>query len=130
MKRIFSLTPMAVVASAVLGGGGCGVGAPHRYTPAGPEWVWFAEFRGYEQWENVAVSATGTSLKSIQANPVMMGAYKAGVPGNGQVFPDGSKIVKIEWLKQKNPRSPYFVEVPQTLKSISFIEKDTQRFPA
>jgi hypothetical protein len=31
-------------------------------------------------------------LKVIVANPTMIKAYKAGVPGNGQPFPDGSKI--------------------------------------
>jgi len=46
--------------------------------------------------------------------------------------PDGlafSKIAKIEWIKEKNPVSPYFVEIPQTLKSVSFIVKDSKRFP-
>jgi hypothetical protein len=41
----------------------------------------------------------------------------------------GSKIVKIEWLSKKNPVSPYFVMVPDTLKSVSFIEKNSKRFP-
>jgi hypothetical protein len=104
--------------------------AQDRYTLSIPDGLSFAEFRGYERWQNVAVSNTASSVKSIQANPVMIGAYQAGVPGNGQLFPDGAKIVKIEWLKQRNPQSPYFVEVPQTLKSISLIEKDTARFPA
>jgi hypothetical protein len=38
-------------------------------------------------------------------------------------------VVKIEWSKKKNSVSPYFVEVPDTLKSVSFIEKDSRRFP-
>jgi len=59
----------------------------------------------------------------------MMSAYREGVPGNGKLFPDGSKIVKIEWVKKKNPVSPYFVEVPDTLKSLAFIVKDSKRFP-
>ena len=54
----------------------------------------------------------------------MIRAYKEGIPDNGKPFPEGSKIVKIEWIK-----SPYFVEVPDTLKSLSFIEKDSKRFP-
>jgi Cytochrome P460 len=37
--------------------------------------------------------------------------------------------VKIEWTAKKNTESPYFVMVPNTLKSVSFIEKDTKRFP-
>ena len=54
---------------------------------------------------------------------------KEGIPGNGKPFPDGSMIVKIEWTKEQNSVSPYFVEVPDTLKSVSFIEKDSKRFP-
>jgi len=65
----------------------------------------------------------------IVANPAMINAYRGGIPGNGKHFPDGSKIAKIEWTSKKNPESPYFVMVPDTLKSVSFIEKDTKRFP-
>lgn len=59
----------------------------------------------------------------------MIKAYQEGIPDNGKPFPEGSKIVKIEWIKKRNPVSPYFVEVPDTLKSLSFIEKDLKRFP-
>ena len=59
----------------------------------------------------------------------MINSYKEGVPGNGRPFPEVSMIVKIEWFKKRNPVSPYFVEVPDTLKSVSFIEKDSKRFP-
>ncbi|HEV2186432.1 MAG TPA: cytochrome P460 family protein, partial [Stellaceae bacterium] len=37
--------------------------------------------------------------------------------------------MKIEWTAKKNDESPYFVMVPDALKSLSFIEKDTKRFP-
>src|SRR5262249_42192524 len=56
-------------------------------------------------------------------------AYREGVPANGKLFPDGSKITKIEWSFKKNDASPYFVTVPDTLKTVAFIEKDTKRFP-
>jgi hypothetical protein len=59
----------------------------------------------------------------------MIAAYKEGIPGNGKPFPEGSKIVKIEWIKEKNSVSPYPVEIPKTLKSVSVIEKDSERFP-
>jgi hypothetical protein len=124
------ITAATVIAVSLVGIGGIAWAAQDRYTLAIPDGLSFAEFRGYERWENVAVSATASSVKSIQANAVMIRAYKAGVPGDGQRFPEGSKVVKIEWLKQKNPQSPYFVEIPQTLKSISLIVKDTKRFPA
>src|SRR5437868_10219897 len=59
----------------------------------------------------------------------MINSYKEGVPGNGRPFPEVSMIVKIEWFKKRNPVSPYFVEVPDTLKSVAFIEEDSKRFP-
>jgi len=37
--------------------------------------------------------------------------------------------VKIELTFKKNPVSPYFVQVPDTLKAVATIEKDTTRFP-
>jgi hypothetical protein len=89
----------------------------------------FGDFRGYENWENVAVSQTETLLKVILANDVMMKAYRQGLPADGKLFPDGSKIVKIEWNPKKNTVSPYFVMVPDTLKSVSFILKESKRFP-
>ena len=60
-------------------------------------------------------------------NALMINAYKEGIPANGKPFPEGSMIVNIEWSK-KEPYVPYFVEVPDTLKSVSFIEKDSKRF--
>jgi hypothetical protein len=45
----------------------------------------------------------------IAANDAMINAYRQGIPGNHQLFPEGSKIVKIEWLSKRNPESPYFV---------------------
>jgi hypothetical protein len=89
----------------------------------------FSEFKGYDSWQDVAVSETKTSVKAILANDTMIQAYKDGIPGNGKPFPEGVKIVKIEWIKKVNTKSPYFVEVPDTLKSVSFIEKDSKRFP-
>ena len=59
----------------------------------------------------------------------MMAAYRDGLPADGKLFPDGSKVAKIEWTFKRNTVSPYFVNVPDTLKSVSFIEKDVRRFP-
>lgn len=91
--------------------------------------VAFSEFKGYEDWQDVAVSQTETGIKAILANRAMIQAYREGVPGNGKPFPEGSKVVKIEWVKVPNPASPYPVNVPGDLKSVSFIEKDSKRFP-
>ena len=62
------------------------------------------------------------------ANPTMIEAYRAGVPGNGKTFPDGSKIAKIEWKPKKNTEAPFSVRVPDTLRVVSLIEKDNKRF--
>ena len=103
--------------------------AEDRFTLKAPNGVAFSEFRGYETWQDVAVSQTDDAIKVILANPVMINAYRDGIPGNGEPFPEGSAIVKIEWSKKLNPESSYAVTVPGTLKSVSFIEKDSKRFP-
>lgn len=108
---------------------GIAFAAQDRFTLQVPNGLAFSEIRGYDTWQTVAVSATEGSIKTILANAVMIKAYRDGIPGNGKPFPEGSRIVKIEWIKKKNPVSPYFVEIPDSLKTVSFIEKDSQRFP-
>jgi hypothetical protein len=121
---------MAVIIAASLAlFGGVTLAQEDRYSLKVPDGLAFAEFRGYDTWEDVAVSETKTSVKAILGNPAMIKAYKEGIPDNGRLFPDGVKIAKIEWIKKQNPVSPYFVEIPETLKSLSFIEKDSKRFP-
>lgn len=100
-----------------------------RETLKVPNGLAFSEFKGYDKWEDVSVSETKTSVKAILGNPAMIKAYKEGLHQDGKTFPEGVKIVKIEWLKKQNTDSPYFVEVPDTLKSLSFILKDSKRFP-
>jgi hypothetical protein len=122
----------AIVVSAVLllvFVGSLAIAEQDKYTLQIPNGLAWSDFRGYEDWRDVAVSQTETSLKVIAANDVMINAYRNGIPGNGQLFPDGSKISKIEWSFKKNGVSPYFVSVPDTLKTVAFIEKDTKRFP-
>jgi hypothetical protein len=94
-----------------------------------PDGLAWSEFRGYENWADVAVSQTETELKAIVANPVMMDAFRSGLPSRGKLFPDGSKVAKLEWSFKKNAMAPYFVNVPDALKTVAFIEKDTKRFP-
>jgi Cytochrome P460 len=89
----------------------------------------FGDFKGYENWQVVAVSETKTQVKAIVANDVMIAAYRQGLPAAGKLFPEGSKVVKIEWNKKVNTVAPYFVEVPDTLAAVATIEKDSKRFP-
>ena len=103
--------------------------AQDKYTLSVPNGLAFSEFRGYEDWQVVAVSQTEELLKVEVANPTMIGAYRAGIPGNGKPFPDGSKIAKIEWKPKKNTESPFSVRIPDALQDVFLIEKDSKRFP-
>jgi len=128
MKRTpFPAILFIAVLLAVLGG--MALAAQDRFTLKVPNGLAFSEIRGYETWQDVAVSQTETSLKVISANAAMIKAYRDGIPGNGKKFPEGSKIVKIEWTSKKNAESTYIVMVPDALKSVSFIVKDSKRFP-
>ena len=120
---------MVIIAVSLGVSAGIALAAQDRYTLRIPDGLEWSEFRGYETWQNVAVSQTETSLKVIAANDVMISAFRDGVPENGRLFPDGSKITKIEWSFKKNEASPYFVNMPETLKTVAFIVKDTKRFP-
>ncbi len=125
-----SLSSAIVIIAALPAVLGCmALAAQDKYTVKVPNGLAFSEFMGYENWQDVAVSQTENGIKAILANPVMIDAYRDGVPGNGKRFPEGSKIAKIEWTSKKSAESPYFVMIPDTLKSVSFIEKDTNRFP-
>jgi hypothetical protein len=128
-KALESYRTIAAAVSFFMLIGGAVLADQDKYALVAPNGIAFSEFRGYEQWQDVAVSATESGIKAILANPVMIQAYKDGVPGNGKSFPEGSMVVKIQWYKAQNPVSPYSVEVPSTLKSVAFIEKDSKRFP-
>jgi hypothetical protein len=49
----------------------------------------FSDFRGYENWKDIAVSQTEHGTKVITGNDLAIKAYRSGVPGNGKLFPDG-----------------------------------------
>ncbi len=127
--RTKSIAATATIVASLAVVGGMALAAQDRFTLQVPDGLAFSDFRGYETWQDVAVSATDSGIKVIVANPAMIDAYKEGIPGNAKAFPDGAKIAKIEWAQRKNPESPYSVTVPGTLKSVSFIEKDSKRFP-
>jgi Cytochrome P460 len=106
-----------------------------KYTLKIPGGLAFADFKGYEAWQAVGPSLTGASnvIRIIVANPVMIGAFRNGVPGNGKPFPEGSKIAKIEWRPVKVTDRPFSASSPDTvpgeLTEVEFIEKDSKRFP-
>src|SRR5205807_2282679 len=88
-----------------------------------PSGIAFSDFRGYEDWAVVSSARTDEVLKVIVANPTMIKAYKAGVPGSGQPFPDGSMIVKLQWKPKKSTEAPFIVDVPDVFTQAFVIEK-------
>src|ERR1700744_4888120 len=102
--------------------------AQDKYTLKVPDGLSFSEFRGYESWQVVSISQNGGGLLgTILANPVMINAYMAGVPGNGKPFPDGSKMAKIHWDPKKLETFPS-ATVPGTQHDVDFMVKDSKRF--
>ena len=100
-----------------------------KYTVVVPGGLAFSEFKGYEDWQSVSVSKTEHAFAIILANPVMIEAYRTGVPGNGKPFPDGSKIAKIHYKPAKSADAPDpTTEVPGAMDNVDFIEKDSKRF--
>src|ERR1700686_3545733 len=126
MKRIRKLT-IATAVLAVLGG--TAVYPQEKYSLTTPSGIAFSDFKGYEDWAVVSSARTDEVLKVIVANPIMINAYKAGVPGNGQLFPDGSKIVKLQWKPKKSTEAPFAVDVPDVFTQAFVMEKDSKRFP-
>jgi hypothetical protein len=91
---------------------GAAVYAEDKHSLKSPSGIAFSDFRGYEDWAVVSSARTDEVLKVIVANPTMINGYKAGVPRNGQPFPDGSMIVKLQWKPKKSTEAPFAVDVP------------------
>jgi hypothetical protein len=100
-----------------------------KYALKVPGGLAFSEFRGYEGWSVIATSENNGLISVIVGNPVMIGAYKAGVPSNGKPFPDGSKMAKIHWNPKKAETEPGQPTVPGTQHDVDFMVKDSKRFP-
>jgi Cytochrome P460 len=125
MTRIASWLVVTLAAVlAVLGGRA--ISAQDKYTVQVPGGLAFSEFRGYEDWAVIAISENGGKLAAILGNPTMIEAYKAGVPANGQPFPDGAKMAKIHWDPKKQETCP--PTVPGAQLNADFMVKDSKRF--
>jgi len=128
MKHIRKLVVSILSALAAF----CG-GAAHgddKYLLKSPAGIAFSDFKGYEDWSVVSSARTDEVLKVIVANPSMIKAYKAGVPGNGQAFPEGSRIVKLQWKPKKSTEAPFVVDVPDVFSQAFVMEKNSKKFPA
>jgi hypothetical protein len=121
-----------ITVAASLALGGLALAAQDKYAVQVPGGLALAECRGYEDWPAVAASQPEEpedKLNLIVANAAMIDAYRAGVPGNGQPFPDGSRVVKILWTPKQLAEAPFAVKVPDILSSVGCMVKDSGRFP-
>jgi hypothetical protein len=123
-KRMLTI---AIIAGVLAGVGGWAMSAQDKYTVKVPNGLAFSEFRGYEGWQVVSISQDGALIAAILANPAMIDAYLAGVPGNGKPFPDGAKLAKIHWIPKKMETFPA-ATVPGTQHDVDFMVKDSKRF--
>jgi hypothetical protein len=126
----FTLVATAMTVLAVLGVAAlfAQVQDKDKYSLKSPGGIAFSDFRGYEDWSVVSSARTDEILKVIVANPKMIKAYKAGVPVDGQPFPEGSRIVKLQWKLKKSTEAPFAVEVPDVFSQAFVMEKDSKRF--
>ena len=107
---------------------GHAISGQDKYTLQVPKGLAFAEFKGYEDWQTVSVSQTEEAFALILANPVMIEAYRAGAPGNGKPFPDGSKMAKIHWKPETSAEAPAPTKVAGALRDVDFMVRDSKRF--
>ena len=127
---ILSITTAPVLLAVLCGTVAVGADKQDKYSLKTPSGIAFSDFKGYEDW--VAVSSTHTPndrLKVMVANPTMVMAYRAGIPGDGRPFPDGSRIVKLQWKIKKMTDAPFDADVPDTFAEVFLMEKDSERFP-
>jgi hypothetical protein len=129
--RIKNIPAILTIAALLAFLGSMALAEQDKYALQVPSGLAFSEFRGYEDWKVVAVSHAESLnlIEVIVANPVMINAYQAGVPGNGKPFPDGSKMAKIHWNAKKSEEAPAPTIVPGTLHDIDFMVRDSKRFP-
>src|SRR6476646_230124 len=127
MKVNSILISMSVTASLAILATSAAISAQDKYTVKVPNGLAFSEFKGYEGWQTISVSHNGPVLAVILGNPAMIKAYKAGIPGNGKPFPDGSKMAKVHWIPQKAayPSEPLMAS---TQHDVDFMVKDSKRF--
>jgi hypothetical protein len=87
----------------------------------------FSDFKGYESWQTISISYNERLMSLTVGNPAMIKAYQAGIPGNGQPFPDGARMAKIHWVPKKLETFPGTM-VPGVQNDVDFMLKDSKRF--
>lgn len=116
---------IATVGLAMLSG--LAIAGQDKYTVKVPGGLAFSEFRGYEAWQAISISRNDEVMAVILGNPVMIAAYRAGIPANGKAVPDGAKMAKIHWKPKESEFFPS-ATVPGSMVNVDFMEKDSKRF--
>ena len=122
---------VVAVVAVVLFVAGITLAAQDRFALKTPNGIAFSEFKDYEAWQVIApalpddaggcgLSPAPGCIKAIVGNPVMIEAYKAGIPANGRSVPDGAAMAKLEWQKGHPAASAYRVTVPGAFSEVSF----------
>jgi hypothetical protein len=98
-----------------------------KYSVSVPGGLAFSEFRGYESWETISISATDKAVAVIVGDPAMIAAFKSGYPANGTSAPDGARMAKLHWAPKKNA---FFATatVAGAQQNVDFMIKDSKRF--
>ena len=123
-----AMISLGILASIAVLAAGVAMSAQDKYTLKVPNGLAFSEFRGYEDWAVIGFSENLGMVAVILGNPIIINAYKEGVPGNGKPFPDGAKMAKIHWLPKKQEMYPGRPTVPGTQHDVDFMVKDSKRF--
>ncbi len=129
LKSKFTIA-LTLATLAGLGGTALYAQEQDKYSLKSPGGIAFSDFKGYEDWAVISAAKDKDVFKVIVGNPTMIQAYKAGVPGNGQPFPEGSKAAKLQWTFKKSTEAPFDVDVPDAPTQAFLMEKDSKRFPA
>src|SRR5215469_10340067 len=99
--RVTVLVGLVLSVAAVLA-----LASQDKYAAKVPGGLAMSEFKGYEVWQAISMSRSERVVDLILGNPAMIDAYQAGIPGNGQPFPDGAKMAKIHWAPKPNQFFP------------------------
>ena len=107
-RAFFSLRGLVIVAAVALGLGlaalgGKAVAAQDKYTVSVPNGLAFSDFRGYENWQVVAVSQTEELLKVMVANPRMIDATGPAFPAMASLFPTVPRLQKSSGSRKRTP---------------------------
>ncbi len=105
--RVVSAAALGIVLAVL---GGRAFSAQDKYTLRVPDGLAFSDFRGYENWQVVAVSQTEDLLKVMVANPTMIDAYRVRRSRQRQVFPRRLQDCKNRVETEKEHGSPFFSE--------------------